>query len=99
MNLLIHGYQLTLTCAACPEQYDVHDNEGNQVAHMRLKNGVFSVHCPDYGDEIVYTARPRGESIFNDSERLSHLNVGIINMQEWLIRERYKLIHGDDDES
>jgi hypothetical protein len=97
MNLLIHGYRLVLTCCACPEQYDVHDDEGKQVAYIRLRRGVCSVQCPDYGGEVVYTAEPKGDGIFHDDERMKYLYAAILAVQEWQIRERYKPTKEDDE--
>ena len=90
MNLLIHGYRVVLTCFACPEQYDVHDDEGNIVAYFRLRHGTFSVQCPDVGGEVVYTAQTKGDGIFEDDERMKHLYTAILAVQEWQIRERFK---------
>ena len=89
MNLLIHGYKLELTCTACPEQYDVYDNEGNQVAYPRLRHGSFTATCPDVGGEQVFHAYPEGDGIFNDNERLHFLNEAITKTQEWVIKRRF----------
>lgn len=43
-----------LTCAACPEQYDVTDSDGKQVAYVRLRWGRLTVQCPDVGGALVY---------------------------------------------
>lgn len=42
------------TCGSSPEQYDVYDENNNQVAYVRLRWGCLSVSCPDYGCEVVY---------------------------------------------
>lgn len=97
MNLLIHGYRLVLTCFACPEQYDVHDDEGAQVAYIRLRHGTCSVQCPDVGGEIVYTAKSKGDGVFYNDERMKHLYAAVLAVQEWQIRERYKPIKEDNE--
>ncbi len=45
--------KLIETCDACPEQYDAFIL-GKQVGYLRLRSGVFTVHFPDYGGELVY---------------------------------------------
>lgn len=42
------------TCRSSPEQYDVYNQEGNQVGYVRLRYGDLSVACPDIGGEHVY---------------------------------------------
>lgn len=42
------------TCGSSPEQYDVYDENNNQVAYVRLRYGYLRVYCPDYGCEAVY---------------------------------------------
>jgi len=92
MNLLIHGYKLVLTCYACPEQYDVFDDEGNQVAYLRLRHGRFRVDCPDYGGERVYEITTgEGDGIFyDDEERIIHLREAVTRIQRWIIKEKFK---------
>ena len=43
-----------LTCKACPEQYDVFDEEDRQVAYVRLRFGVLRVDIPNVGDINIY---------------------------------------------
>jgi hypothetical protein len=94
-NLYIDGYKLTLTCIACPESYDVFDPEGKHVAYMRLRHGTFTVSCPDYGGDIVYDVRPKGDGIFVDDERIAYLHAGIHAMQEWTIEKFMKDVNYD----
>lgn len=42
------------TCSGSPEQYDVYDENNNQVAYVRLRWGYLRVDCPDYGCETIY---------------------------------------------
>lgn len=81
-ELLIHGYNLVLTCSACPEQYDVFDSKGTQVGYLRLRHGSFTVSCPDYGGKLVYQAYPKGDGIFEDAERLDYLTEAILAIQK-----------------
>ena len=48
--------EFTLTCGACPEQYDATVKGMINVAYLRLRWGYFSVTCPDFGGEEVYSA-------------------------------------------
>ena len=72
----INGYELKLTCEACPEQYDVF-KDGKQVAYLRLRHGWFYAKVPDYSDEIVYEAEPKGGGAFEDDERMKYLTEAI----------------------
>lgn len=90
MNLLIHGYKLELTCRACPEQYDVLDDEGNMVAYLRLRHGSFTAECPDVGGTVVFNAYPNGDGIFEDDERFFHLQESITRIQKWIISDKFK---------
>ena len=85
MNLLIDGYKLVLTCGACPEQYDVYDDEGTQVAYLRLRHGSFTACCPDVGGDLVFQAYPIGDGRFNKDERLNYLKKAISQVQDWIV--------------
>lgn len=50
----INGLTFVLTCAACPEQYDVFDKDGNMVGYVRLRWGALTCECPDCGGDLVY---------------------------------------------
>lgn len=76
-DYVIMGYQLFLTCGACPEQYDVLDDGDNQVGYLRLRHGRFSATYPDVGGKEVYSANPMGDGMFEDSERMYHLTKAI----------------------
>lgn len=90
-DILIHGYKFILTCCACPEQYDVYDQTGNQVAYCRLRHGTFTVSCPDVGGELVYyTTLNAGDGVFSENERLPKLTTAAIAIQEWILREKFK---------
>lgn len=81
-QLLIHGYRLELICAACPEQYDVYDQAGTQVAYLRLLRGRFTASVPERGGNIVYSVTiPEGHGTFGAGERLSYLTKAIEAVQ------------------
>lgn len=61
-------YELIMTCGACPEQYDVM-LDGEKVAYLRLRHGMFRADVPDCGGETVYQASPKGDGMFEDNER------------------------------
>ena len=98
MNLLIDGYKLVLTCFACPEQYDVFDDEGTQVGYLRLRHGHFRADCPDYGGETVYSIDTLGDGIFEDGERYKHLREAVLQIQLWVIRQQFKAVEWNNDE-
>ena len=52
--MLIGKYNFKQTCSACPEQYDVFDEDGNQVAYVRLRWGCLSARSPDVGGADIY---------------------------------------------
>lgn len=72
----IKNYEFVLTCAACPEQYDVFDENGNQVGYVRLRWGSLYAQCPHVGGVTVYSVDldHDGGSFNSDEERMQHLN-------------------------
>jgi hypothetical protein len=48
-------YNFEMTCTGCPEQYDVFDEQGEQVAYIRLRWGTLRVDVPDCGGEDIYS--------------------------------------------
>lgn len=89
IGIMIHGYRLELTCGACPEQYDVYDSLGQQVAYFRLRHGEFRVDVPDCGGETIYTAEPDGDGIFTREERVKYLTEAVLAVQEYYINRRW----------
>ena len=73
----INGYTLRLTCSACPEQYDVFDNNGEQAGYLRLRHGHFRADYPDCGDGTVYESYTKGDGMFDDDERMPELTKAI----------------------
>jgi plasmid stability protein len=78
--------RLVRTCFACPEQYDAFIGE-EKVGYLRLRHGHFRVDCPDVWGEMVYEASPKGDGIFDDDERVEHLQAAREAIAEWW-RER-----------
>lgn len=66
--MFINGYELHMTCRACPEQYDVFKGV-EQVGYLRLRHGTFRADYPDCGGGTVFVAYPNGDGIFEDDER------------------------------
>lgn len=89
LGVMIHGYRLQQTCGACPEQYDVFDDLGQQVAYFRLRHGGFRVDVPDCGGETIYTANPKGDGIFTRDERVRYLTEAVLAVQEYYINRRW----------
>jgi hypothetical protein len=56
-ELVFDGLRFVLTCEVCPEQYDVFDAAGTQVAYVRLRYGKLRVDVPDCGGKVVYFVR------------------------------------------
>ena len=66
-------YDLHRTCFACPEQYDVYDENGNMVGYLRLRHGIFRGDCITDKQETVYESYPDGDGIFEDYERMHEI--------------------------
>lgn len=75
-KIIINGYELVLTCGACPEQYDVYKNN-MQVGYLRLRHGHFTAETPDVCGTLVYNVEPKGDGSFEDDERMFHLTKAI----------------------
>lgn len=67
--------ELTQTCGACPEQYDMFLN-GKEIGYFRLRHGHFyAQYLPT--EEIVFSADPKGDGMFEDDERDLYLKKAI----------------------
>lgn len=75
-SLIVEGCRLEMTCAACPEQYDVYF-EGSQLGYLRLRHGIFTAEYPDCGGYIVYDASPEGDGVFMQHERFKYLKAAV----------------------
>ena len=75
--MIIQNLKFVQTCSACPEQYDVFDNKGNQVGYVRLRWGALTCEYPDCGGDLVYEASV-GDGwagcFNNESQRTKMLN-------------------------
>lgn len=97
LGVMIHGYRLKQTCSACPEQYDVFDDLGQQVAYFRLRHGGFYAAVPDHGGDVVYEANPEGDGIFCSHERVKYLTEAILAVQEYYINRKWDKSGWDND--
>ena len=59
---------LVQTCSACPEQYNAYNGE-EKVGYLRVRWGGFTVRCPDFDGECVYSSPINGDGSFDDNER------------------------------
>jgi hypothetical protein len=55
-KLIVNGCTLVLTCAACPEQYDVFF-EDFQIGYLRLRHGSFRADYPECMGTTVDTQK------------------------------------------
>lgn len=92
----IKGLNFKCTCSACPEQYDVLDNNGSIVGYVRLRWGSLTCEYPDIGGEYVYDASI-GDGwtgrFNNEKQRIRHLD----NIADKII-ERIEKGDVEDDE-
>lgn len=87
----ILGYNLVMTCGACPEQYDVFDSDGKQVGYLRLRYGNFRADYPDCGGVEVYHASfsDGWKGIFDDDkEREFYLTEAVKALQNCIESEK-----------
>lgn len=77
----IGNYTLKALTGACPEAYDVYDEEGHWAGHLRLRHGVFRASAED--GEIVHISHPDGDGIFESHERIYHLENGVDAIAKW----------------
>ena len=75
--MIINGFDFRETCGSCPEQYDVFDFKGNQVAYIRLRWGTLQVSAPDCNGDTIYEHSYNDGwlgSFPSDEERTNKLN-------------------------
>jgi len=82
-DTVILGHTLRCTCPACPEQYDVLDAAGQKVGYLRLRHGHFRADVPACGGETVYSAKTKGDGMFDDDEREQELTKAVEAIQAW----------------
>ena len=85
--MIIQGYELKMTCWACPEQYDVL-KDGKNIAYLRLRHGWFYASVPNCSGNRIYEASPIGDGIFEDNERVRYLTEAIKAIEKY-----YDCIH------
>lgn len=51
----IYPLEFCLTCAACPEQYDVYSLGGKRVGYVRLRWGCLRADCPMDDNLTIYS--------------------------------------------
>ena len=63
------------TCFACPEQYNVYDENDIRVAYVRLRWGCLTIEIPDCNGELIYEHCFDDEckGMFTDEERESFI--------------------------
>ncbi|WP_226893875.1 hypothetical protein [Nisaea sediminum] len=88
----IDGFDLVKTCSANPEQYDVFLGK-NQVGYLRLRHGEFRADFGECGGETVYTAKPKGDGVFEDDERADYLSAAIAAIRAKVID---RIFDGED---
>lgn len=71
------NWNLIQTCGACPEQYDLKDENGDNIAYFRLRHGSFRVEVPDCNGKEVYYANPEGDGCFGSEERPRYMSEAI----------------------
>jgi hypothetical protein len=80
---------LNRTCEACPEQYDALLN-GKIVGYLRLRHGSFTVRYPNFAGDIIYSASPKGDDIFESEERDHYLKMAILALECELEKQEAK---------
>lgn len=75
--------RLVKTCGACPEQYDAFDGD-KQVGYLRLRHGCFTVNCPNFSGEEVYSAAPQGDGCFDPEERDYYFRFAVDAIERWI---------------
>lgn len=73
-KVVANDITLVQTCSACPEQYDAYYKGMIVVGYLRLRWGYFSVRCPDYNGEEVYSTNLKDgwSGCFKDSNQRQH---------------------------
>lgn len=83
-DIVIDGCRLIKTSLACPEQYDVFDEDTKQqVGYLRLRGGYFRADVPECGGETVYESNPAGDGMFDDEERMPELTKAITAIKKY----------------
>lgn len=77
--MILEGLRFQMTCFACPEQYDVLDENDNIVGYIRLRHGHLTMQPRPGGiQEFLYEHDfddPWLGVFPNDDERIKHLRI------------------------
>lgn len=87
---MLKEIRLVQTCGACPEQYDAFIGD-ELVGYLRLRHGYFTVQYQSPSGELVYSAEPQGDGLFEDNEREGYLSIAKMK----LIDKHYKETNDD----
>lgn len=85
----LFGYGLVHSGVAWPERYDVTlDAAGDAAAsatvgYLRLRHGHFCAEIAERDGEIVFEAWPSGDGMFDDDERVRHLEAAVLCLDAW----------------
>ena len=72
-NVCIGDLSFVMTCSQFPEQYDVFDKSGKQVAYVRMREDL-RCDYPEHGGKTIYEVNPDSYGFFDsDEERLYYL--------------------------
>lgn len=75
---------IEMTCCECPEQYNVFDKIGNQIAYIRVRYGELSVSCPSCLCDEILTLEIDGFGGFaNNEERISMFSLIIDEIDKY----------------
>ena len=77
-NMKIKNLYFECTGSMCPEQYDVYNNDEEQVGYIHLRWGELKCYFPDVNGEIIYLASI-GDGLTgrfeNNEQRMEYLNI------------------------
>ena len=82
-------YNWVKTCDACPEQYDVFDEDGKQIAYVRARWGRITAECPDALEARVFDAAFSNDGYDGCFEDDSHRQPFFTSIEE-AITDYYK---------
>lgn len=78
---------MTCTCPSNPEQYEVVDHKGDEIAYLRLRFGLFTATVPDPLGVEVYERFFDGDdwkgSFDTDEERRAEIGKAIDAVDSW----------------
>ena len=87
----LNGLIFECTCSACPEQYDVYDQNHQKVGYVRLRWGCVTCEVPDVFGELIYSASigDGWAGMFEDDEqRFNHLKTISDEIKIWIATHR-----------